>query len=93
MLEDLTGIGSKTKQALSHLGIDTLEDLIDYYPYRYELVKRSNIEEKKEDDDVIVDGIVMNIPRVVYFKKHLERMTFQMQLQDRMIEIVIFNRG
>ena len=47
MLEDLTGIGSKTKQALSHLGIDTLEDLIDYYPYRYELVKRSNIEEKK----------------------------------------------
>ena len=50
MLETLTGIGPKTKQALSHLGIHTLEDFIEYYPYRYELIRRTNMEEAKEDD-------------------------------------------
>ena len=93
MLETLTGIGPKTKQALSHLGIYTLEDFIEYYPYRYELVRRTNMEEAKEDDSVIIDGTVTNIPRVVYFKKHMERMNFRIQANDRWIDIVIFNRS
>ena len=93
MLENLSGIGPKTKQALSHLGIYTLEDLIEYYPYRYELVKKSNLDEKEEDESVIIDGSVTNIPRVVFFKKHMERMTFRIQADDRFVDIVIFNRG
>ena len=93
MLETLTGIGPKTKQALSHLGIYTLEDFIEYYPYRYELIRRTNMEEAKEDDSVIIDGTVTNIPRVVYFKKHMERMNFRIQANDRWIDIVIFNRS
>ncbi|MBS7021601.1 MAG: hypothetical protein KH135_07165, partial [Firmicutes bacterium] len=40
MLEELSGLGPKTKQALERLGITSLEDLIEYYPYRYELIKR-----------------------------------------------------
>ena len=93
MLETLTGIGPKTKQALSHLGIHTLEDFIEYYPYRYELIRRTNMEEAKEDDSVIIDGEVTNIPRVVYFKKHMERMNFRIQTSNHWIDVVIFNRA
>lgn len=93
MLEELPGLGPKTKQALEHLGITSLEDLIEYYPYRYELIKRSDMNTILENEDIIMDGIVENVPRVVYFKKHMERMNFMMQLNDRVVEVTIFNRG
>lgn len=93
MLEELSGLGPKTKQALERLGITSLEDLIEYYPYRYELIKRSNMSELKDSDNMIIDGIVETIPRVVFFKKHMNRMSFQMRLEDRLVEVTIFNRA
>ena len=32
----LAGVGPKRAQALQELGIQTIEDLITYYPFRYE---------------------------------------------------------
>ena len=51
------------------------------------------MEEAKEDDSVIIDGEVTNIPRVVYFKKHMERMNFRIQTSNHWIDVVIFNRA
>ena len=93
MLEQLSKVGPKTKQALEHLKIYSLQDLMEYYPYRYELIKKSNMELVTDEEEVIVDGTVLNIPRVVYFKKHMERMNFRVQLDTRVVEVVIFNRG
>lgn len=93
MLEELSGLGPKTKEALERLGITSLEELIEYYPYRYELIKRSNMNEIKDNDTIIIDGVVETLPRVVFFKKHMNRMNFQMRLEDRIVEVVIFNRA
>lgn len=93
MLEQLSKVGPKTKQALEHLKIYSLQDLMEYYPYRYELIKKSNMELVTDEEEVIADGTVLNIPRVVYFKKHMERMNFRVQLDTRVVEVVIFNRS
>ena len=47
-LEDINGIGKKTVLYLNHLGIYNIDDLVSYYPYRYDIIKRSNLDTIKD---------------------------------------------
>lgn len=64
-LKKLKGIGDKTTLAFNKLNIFSVEDLLKYYPRRYE-----HFEEPVLFDDVCIDGIyaidciIKNIPRV-----------------------------
>ena len=40
-LSSIKGIGSSTINKLNKLDIYSIDDLVDYYPYRYERIKRS----------------------------------------------------
>jgi ATP-dependent DNA helicase RecG len=40
-LNELKGIGPKTLNLLNKLNINSINDLITHYPYRYEILKRS----------------------------------------------------
>ena len=44
-IESLKGVGPKTKKVFENNGIITTDDLISYYPFRYNILKRSNIDE------------------------------------------------
>ena len=41
MLNNLVGIGPKTLKALNKLNINSREELFSYYPYRFDIIKRS----------------------------------------------------
>ena len=56
-LEQIEGIGPKTKELLEKLGIYTIEDLVNHYPFRYEVIRRSNLEELKDGAKVTIDGV------------------------------------
>ena len=53
-LEQIEGIGPKTKELLEKLRIFTIEDLVNHYPFRYEVLKRSNMLEIKDGDKIII---------------------------------------
>ena len=40
-LENIKGIGPKTLSYLNKININTIEDLITHFPYKYEVLKRS----------------------------------------------------
>ena len=42
-LNSINGIGLKVQNILNNLGIYNTEDLIRYYPYRFECLLRRNI--------------------------------------------------
>ena len=44
-LEQLPKIGPKTINILNKININTVEDLLTYYPYRYNVIKFINIDE------------------------------------------------
>ena len=56
-VEKVKGVGSRTSMLLKKLNINTVDDLVTHYPYRYEFIKRSNLKEKCEDDKVIIKDI------------------------------------
>ena len=72
-VEKVKGVGSRTSMLLKKLNINTVDDLVTHYPYRYEFIKRSNLKEKCEDDKVIIDGKVEMIPILVRLKGNLNK--------------------
>ena len=70
-LEQVEGIGPKTKELLEKLRIFTIEDLINHYPFRYEVLKRSNLLELKDGDKIVIDGIIEGQPTIIYISPKL----------------------
>lgn len=92
-LEYLKGVGPKTLSMLNRINIYTIEDLVTHYPYKYEVLKRSNIYELKEEDKIIIDGIVETTPIVYRFKGTMNKMQFNINTGTHVLKIVIFNRA
>ena len=92
-LSELKGIGPKTLKLLNKMNINTVNQLLTFYPFRYEVIKRSNINELRQDDQIIIDGIIETKPSVFYIKKNLDRMTFNLNTGNKLIKVIIFNRG
>ncbi len=92
LVSELKGVGPKASKSLEKLNIVTVEDLLTYYPFRYQLIKRSNLEELKQDDPVIMDGTVESIPIVSHFGK-MNRMKFSINTGNTLLQVLIFNRN
>lgn len=93
-VEKVKGVGSRTSMLLKKLNINTVDDLVTHYPYRYEFIKRSNLKEKCEDDKVIIDGKVEMIPILVRLKGNLNKMNFRLATSTKeIIGVSIFNRA
>ena len=87
-LQDIKGVGPKTIQILNKLNINNVNDLIEYYPFRYELLKQTSLEE----ENVIVSGIIESSVIVNFFKK-MNRLSFRLNTKGKIVNVIIFNRG
>ena len=92
-LTDIRGIGAKSEELLNKLGIITIEDLLTYYPMRYELLKRSDLTTVSEEEKIIIDGKVDSIPLILRFNKGLNKMNFRLAIPSGVVGVSIFNRA
>lgn len=93
VLHDIVGIGESTKKNLQKLGITTIEDLLSFYPFRYDIMKRSDLLHTEKEDKVIIDGVVQGLANVYYINKKLNKMTFSIQTKQQLLTVTIFNRA
>lgn len=92
-LKEIKGIGSKSETLLNNLGIFDVQDLLEYYPYKYIEYKIDNINNINEERNVIVLGIINSTPILRRFKANLNSITFRMLSNDKLINVTIFNRA
>ena len=92
-LEDIKGIGLKTVSLFNKIGISNLEDLVTYYPFRYNIIKKTNINESLNGDNVVIDGIIETVPSYYRIRKGLDKLSFKFKTDDYLVNIIIFNRG
>lgn len=92
-LEMIKGLGPKNIKLLNKLNINSIEDLIEFYPFRYDVIKRSDINSLSQDDKIIIDGQVENFPSVYFINKKLDKMSFRINTNNKILNVVIFNRG
>lgn len=87
------GIGPKSLLLLNKIGIYTLDDLVTHYPFRYDILKRSNLQEVSPEDKVIIDGKVESIPILLRFKAGLNKLNFRLVTASGVVGVSIFNRA
>ena len=92
-LEDIKGIGTTTIKYLNELGIYNIDDLINYYPFRYEIIENTNIDTLNDGDKIVIGGIIENIPNIIHFNRKLNKMSFHLNTGNFVTNITIFNRA
>ena len=84
----IKGIGKVSINNLNKLGIYTVDDLINYYPFRYEVLKNTTLNEEK----VVLDSEIISTV-VVNYCNRVNRLKFKILYDNKTIDVVIFNRG
>lgn len=92
-LENIKGIGTKGISLLNKMGIDSVENLLEFYPFRYEELKRSDVSNLQVGDKITIDGIIESNPSIFYFKNRLDKMSFRLNTGNNLYQVSIFNRG
>ena len=90
-IKNLHQVGEKTSKILNKLGIFTDDDLINYYPYRYNVYNFSN--DLIDNSTLIINVIIESNPIVSYIKKNFNRLSFRARYNERIFNVVIFNRA
>jgi len=89
----MNGIGNKTLEYLQKMKLYTIQDIIEYYPYRYHIIKVIPLSEACEGEVVTIKGTVESEPKVYYINKSLNRMVFRLISDHFLIQVTIFNRA
>lgn len=97
MLQDsiinVKGIGEKFAEDLQAINIFTIEDLLLYFPSRYDVVEILPLSELIHEDKVTIEGRVLNTPSLSFFGRKKSRLTFNVEVEDVAIKAVMFNRA
>ncbi len=83
----LPGVGPKRAQTLAELGIFTIEDLLSYYPFRYEDIQEKNLLEINDQEKVTLKGVIVSAPVVSRFGYKKSRLQFRMMQDLSLIHI------
>ncbi len=93
-LDKVKGIGPRTNMLFGKLGIENVDDLVSHYPFRYEKIVRSNLNEAEELDKVIIDGKVDSAPILIRLKGNLNKMNVRVVTSEgKVVGVSIFNRA
>ena len=92
-LENIPKIGNKTLNDLHKLNIFTTNDLINFYPYRYNFYNPTNINNTQDNITITINGIIESTPKIVFIKRNLNYLTFRVISSNKLINVTIFNRA
>ena len=92
-LNAIKGLGPKTIETLKNIGIESIKDLVEYYPYRHDLIVLDNIKECVDKQNVIIECIIDSVPLSRRFRANMTALTFRAMSNKKMIAVMIFNRA
>ncbi len=90
LLKDIKNIGPKNEKLLNQLNIYNFNDLLTYYPYKYQILQITPL---SEDNICIINAKVMTTPIIRYIKKNLNSIKFKISYKSLIIDVIIFNRA
>lgn len=93
MLEDIKGIGPKSLLALKALNLYTKDDVINYFPYRYNVYTPVKLRECSEGDTCTITGYVESTAKVFFIRKNLNKLSFAFNTGSELVNVTIFNRA
>lgn len=90
-LKDVDLISFQNLKYLEKYNITTSKDLLEFYPYRYQVLNPSSLESK--DDFLTINAKIVSTPIITYLKSKLNVLRFKAIVNNQIINVSIFNRG
>jgi len=91
-LTKLQGVGSRKAEELHALGVSSVGELIEYYPFRYEDYRIRELHEVKDGERITVQGTVASMP---YMQRYggKTRLICRVTVGQTLVTAVWFNRA
>lgn len=91
-ISELKGLGPKSAEKFQKLGIFTIEDLLLYYPFRYEDFKSKSVFDLQDGEKAVVTGMVVTPATVQYYGFKRNRLSFKVKQGELVIAVNFFNQ-
>ena len=93
-VKEIPYIGEKQAQKLKRLKLNTLGDLLFYFPSHYEdLSKITKIDKLKIEENAVIKGRVIEISEERSFRKRMSLLTILLKDDSGTVKIIFFNQG
>ena len=92
-LADVKGVGPKMLQNLHELNIYHVEDLLTYYPYRYDLFEPTSLTEDYDHERIAINVVVETTATTAFIRKNFNKLQFRVNHNGKVMYAVIFNRA
>src|SRR5699024_11400105 len=73
------------------MDLHTIEDILYYFPYRYNIAEVKPLDQLVHDDTVTIVGTVLHDPTVSYFGRKKSRLSFNVKVEQFAVNVVMFN--
>src|SRR5690625_7771220 len=75
------------------MDIYTVEDLLFYFPFRYDVSEIKPLSELIHDDNVTIVGTVLHDPLTTHYGRKKSRLSFNLEVEHAAVKAVMFNRA
>ena len=91
-LHVLPGVGPKSAEKYAKLGIENLQDLLLYFPFRYEDFKTKQVLELEDGEKAVLSGQVVTPASVQYYGFKRNRLRFSLKQGEVVFSVNFFNQ-
>lgn len=88
----LPGVGPKSAEKFLKLGLETIEDVLTYYPFRYEDFQAKSIFDLLDGEKALVAGEVVTPASVQYYGFKRNRLRFSIKQGESVLAVSFFNQ-
>ncbi|HEY8528994.1 MAG TPA: ATP-dependent DNA helicase RecG [Paenibacillaceae bacterium] len=90
-VEKLQGVSSRKAEELHALGLFTIGDLLEHYPFRYEDYRVRSLAGAKDGEKITVAGVIATLPTLQRYGRKT-RLVCRVRVEQALIAAVWFNR-
>lgn len=91
-LSVLPGVGPKSAEKFLKIGLETVEDILIYYPFRYEDFQEKSIFDLSDGEKVLLTGEVVTPANVQYYGYKRNRLRFSIKKDEVVVSVSFFNQ-
>jgi ATP-dependent DNA helicase RecG len=90
---EVKGIGKQKAEDMKSLGIETIGDLIEYFPFRYEDYRIKDLSQVQDGERITLQGVLYGAPSSSYFGKRKSRLACKVVVDHLIVTAIWFNQN
>ncbi|WP_174495551.1 ATP-dependent DNA helicase RecG [Salirhabdus euzebyi] len=92
-VSNIKGIGEKMEAELAEIGIHSVEDFLNYVPFRYDIKEIKPLTELQHNEKATLVGKVVSEPSLTFYGRKKSRIVLTLEVEHIAVKAVFFNQA